>query len=108
MQTYLVADYPEYATLVGVGPDVAGVDLFVAEADLVGRGIGSEMLRRFVAEVVFARPATIACVADPDVRNLASVRAFEKAGFTAGREFVDPSDGQTHVLVRRDRGLVPG
>ncbi len=31
-----------------------------------------------------------ACVADPDVRNVASIRAFEKAGFRAVGEFVDP------------------
>ncbi len=39
----------------------------------------------------------------PDARNLASVRAFEKAGFHVERTFVDPDDGQTHALVRLDR-----
>ena len=35
--------------------------------------------------------------------NIASVRAFEKAGFRVERTFVDPDDGQTHALVRLDR-----
>jgi RimJ/RimL family protein N-acetyltransferase len=37
------------------------------------------------------------------VRNTASLRAFEKAGFRAVREFVDPEDNELHTLVRRER-----
>ena len=103
IQTYLVSDYPDYAALVQVGEHVAGVDLFIAEPELIGRGIGSEALRAFTRDVVFARESTVACVADPDVRNIASIRAFENAGFAVVREFFDPSDGETHALVRLDR-----
>src|SRR5919197_1854448 len=103
IQTYLVSDYPDYAALVQVGEHVAGIDLFIADAELTGKGVGSEALRAFTRDVVFARESTIACVADPDVRNVASIRAFEKAGFSVVREFFDPSDGATHALVRLDR-----
>jgi RimJ/RimL family protein N-acetyltransferase len=103
IQTYVVADYPEYATLVGVGEEVAGLDLFLGEAELLGRGLGTDVIRAFVREIVFAREATRACVADPDLENLASLRAFEKAGFTRVSEFVDPEDGRLHALVRRER-----
>lgn len=103
VQTYLVSDHPEYGELVGEGDGVAGMDLFIADAELTGRGLGSELIRRFVDEIVFARPGTVSCIADPDARNVASVRAFEKAGFRVARDFHDPSDGQTHALVRLDR-----
>jgi RimJ/RimL family protein N-acetyltransferase len=103
IQTYLVSDYPDFAALIGEGEGAAGVDLFIGDEAQTGRGLGTEMLRRFVEEVVFARPETHVCVADPDIRNRASMRAFEKAGFQAIRGFVDPEDGQTHVLVRRAR-----
>jgi aminoglycoside 6'-N-acetyltransferase-1b/aminoglycoside 6'-N-acetyltransferase-2 len=103
IQSYQVSDYPDWAALTGVGPGVAGIDLFIGDEALTGRGIGTEMISRFVDEVVFAEPATTACVADPDVQNLASMRAFEKAGFRVVREFVDPEDGELHALVRRDR-----
>jgi aminoglycoside 6'-N-acetyltransferase len=104
IQTYLVSDHPEYAELVQVGDAVAGVDLFIADEGLTGRGIGPDVIRAFVREVVFARPSTIACVADPAVRNTVSIRAFEKAGFRVARTFFDPSDGEMHALVRLDRG----
>lgn len=104
IQTYLLSDCPEWAELVVGGEGVAGVDLFIADADLTGQGIGTELLRRFAREIVFARPATTACVADPDARNAASLRAFEQAGFRVVSEFVDPDDGQMHALVRLERG----
>jgi RimJ/RimL family protein N-acetyltransferase len=82
---------------------VAGVDLFVADEARTGRGLGTRLLRRFVADVVFAPPATVACVADPDAANVPSLRAFEKAGFRRVGEFLDPGDGRLHAVVRRDR-----
>ena len=61
------------------------------------------MIRTFVSQVVFTRPETRACVADPDVRNHASIRAFEKAGFRRVRDYHDPDDGELHALVRVER-----
>jgi aminoglycoside 6'-N-acetyltransferase len=105
IQTYVVADHPAYATLIGVEDSAtAGVDIIIGEEELTGKGLGTEVLRRFVDEIVFARPETTACVADPDLDNVASIRAFEKAGFRSVKTFVeDPGDGRLHVLVRRDR-----
>jgi aminoglycoside 6'-N-acetyltransferase len=103
IQTYLVADYPDFAALVGLGAGVAGVDLFVGEEGLTGKGLGTEVLRAFVRDVVFAEPGATACIADPDVRNAASIRAFEKAGFRRVGEFLDPRDGELHAVVLLDR-----
>ena len=104
IQTYRVSDYPEYRDLVAVEEGVAGVDLFVAEPELTGRGFGSEALRGFVADIVFSDPEIHACVADPDAENIASLRAFEKAGFRVVRRFVDPNDhDKLHALLRLDR-----
>jgi aminoglycoside 6'-N-acetyltransferase len=103
IQSYLVADHPDFAERVGLGASVAGVDLFVGEEELTGKGFGTDVLRAFVRDVVFAEPATTACIADPDVRNTASLRAFEKAGFRRVGEFLEPEDGQLHALVRLDR-----
>ena len=107
IEIYLASDHPDYAALVGVGAGVAGVDLFIGEAGLIGQGLGTEIITRFVEEALFASPATIACIAGPDTRNTASIRAFEKAGFRTVKEFVE--DGEPHTLVRRDRsGPIPG
>jgi aminoglycoside 6'-N-acetyltransferase len=104
IQSYRVSDYPEYQELVAVEDGVAGVDLLIGEEDLIGRGVGSEALTRFVRDVVFSDPGIHACIADPDAENRASLRVFEKAGFHAVREFADPEDrNRPHTLVRLDR-----
>jgi RimJ/RimL family protein N-acetyltransferase len=75
-----------------------GIDLFVADEERTGKGFGSGLIRRFVDEIVFARPETTACIADPEPANAASIRAFEKAGFVrAGMA------DERHVLVRKER-----
>jgi RimJ/RimL family protein N-acetyltransferase len=104
IQTYRVSDHPEYRDLVAVEDGVAGVDLFLGDPELTGRGFGSEALTRFVRDVVFADPEIHACIADPDAENHASLRAFEKAGFHVVRQFVDPNDrNRLHTLLRIDR-----
>lgn len=56
-----------------------GLDLSIGEADLVGRGHGSAFIRTFVDQA-FARGVP-RVVTDPHPDNVASIRAFEKAGF---------------------------
>jgi RimJ/RimL family protein N-acetyltransferase len=106
IQTYLVADYRDEWPI-DVEPGVAGVDLFIGEEELVGRGLGPRILQEFVDEVVFANPSTIACVAGPDVRNHASIRAFEKAGFVRAGIVDVPGGEAPELLLRLDRSAFP-
>lgn len=98
IQTYLVSDFPEWDKLLKVGEGVAGVDLLIGEEENVGRGLGPGVLRAFVRDVVFARPGTSACVAGVEPGNARSIRAFEKAGFTARFEYEE--EGRPHRLMR--------
>jgi RimJ/RimL family protein N-acetyltransferase len=101
IQTYRVADHPDWGELVGAEPEAAGVDLFVGEPEAVGRGLGPEILREFTRTVVFSRPETTAVVATVEEANRRSWRAFEKAGFCHVRD-VD-EDGLPHRLMRLER-----
>ena len=101
IQTYLVADHPDWGELVGVEPEAAGVDLLVGEAGAVGRGLGPAILREFTRMVVFSRPETTAAVATVEEANRRSWRAFEKAGFRHVRDVQE--DGLPHRLMRLER-----
>ena len=103
VETYLIADYQDWEATVGAEPGAVGVDLFIADPDLTGKGLGTRLLRRFVDDVAFARPEATHCLADPDAANTASLRMFEKAGFRVVREFTEPEDSRRHALVRLDR-----
>ncbi|MGL4320975.1 MAG: GNAT family N-acetyltransferase [Paracoccaceae bacterium] len=61
-------------------PDnTVGVDLSLADAAMLSRGVGSAVLRAFVARLRAAGETEI--IIDPDPANLRAVRAYEKAGF---------------------------
>ena len=97
IQTYLVSDYPEWEEVVQVGEGVAGVDLLIGEEELIGRGLGPQILAEFARDVITA-PAVVATVEEANRR---SWRAFEKAGFRHVRDVEE--DGDPHRLMRLDR-----
>ncbi len=101
IETYLVADHPEWDAVVEQGTGVAGVDLLLGEQALLGRGLGPAVVRQFVREIVFAPPTTHAVVAAVDEQNRRSWRAFEKAGFRYVRDVEE--DGRPHRLLRLGR-----
>lgn len=105
IESYLVRDYPEWDAVVEQGEGVAGVDLLIGEEELVGRGVGPEVLRQFAREVVFARPGVAALVATVEEANRRSWRAFEKAGFARVGDVEE--DGKPHRLMRLERPAEP-
>jgi RimJ/RimL family protein N-acetyltransferase len=102
-ETYLYASYPADAAAVSAEPGSAGVDLFIADEERTGKGLGSTLLRQFADEVVLANPKVTHVVSEPEAANIASVRAFEKAGFRVEREFDNALDGKRHAFLRKDR-----
>jgi aminoglycoside 6'-N-acetyltransferase len=84
----------------GFGPQpegTRGIDPFVGESDMIGRGHGSAFIRAFVDEKL--RQGLPRMVTDPDPLNLRAVRAYENAGF-AGDRMVDTPDGPSLLMVR--------
>ena len=60
------------------------IDQFIGEPEMIGLGHGSAFIRAHV-ERLFAEGAP-AVGTDPDPDNARAIRAYEKAGFTAGEE----------------------
>lgn len=103
IQWYRWADYPKHAALLGAAADTAGVDLSLGEEALLGRGIGSVAIGRFIDEHIFADPAIRAVISDPEEQNRRSVRAFEKAGFSIANRVMLPGEDYWRCVVRLDR-----
>jgi aminoglycoside 6'-N-acetyltransferase len=101
VQMYLLSDWPEYAAL--VQEKGAGIDLFIGEPDLINKGIGTEVIKRFVEDVVFADPSVDTCIIDPEITNAAAIRAYEKAGFVPVRTVVVPNTPGPELIMRRQR-----
>jgi aminoglycoside 6'-N-acetyltransferase len=78
-------------------PGTRGLDQFIGEADMLGRGHGSAFIRAF-AERLLAK-GTPRVVLDPDPANARAIRAYERAGFVKGR-VVDTPDGPALLMIR--------
>lgn len=111
VQSYRVADHPDWArTLAATGhpmPGAAGIDYFVGEPDLIGRGVGTEVVAAFTVDVLDRHPDVDRIVATPQRANRASCRVLEKAGYelrwTGQLDSDDPSDAGPAALYVHPR-----
>ena len=74
-----------------------GIDQFIGEPDMVGRGHGSAFIRAFIERTLADGAPRI--ITDPDPANARAVRAYEKTGFEKVR-LVDTPDGIALLMVR--------
>lgn len=84
----------------GFGPQPAGtrgIDQFIGEADMMGRGHGSAFVRAFIEALL--KNGIPRIVLDPKPTNSRAIRAYEKAGFVRDR-LVDTPDGEALLMVR--------
>jgi len=95
------AAYREACATAGVQAGTAGMDYLLGDPELIGRGIGTAAIGRFLDDIVFGRGDWPAVTAGPEPGNAASIRVLEKNGFVfAGT--IDSGDGPEH-LMRRER-----
>ncbi|MGQ2978652.1 MAG: GNAT family N-acetyltransferase [Polaromonas sp.] len=80
-------------------PGVRGIDQSIADAAQLGRGLGTAMVKAFVAKL-FADPRVTHIQTDPDPRNARAIRCYEKAGFRARGEVQTP-DGTALLMICR-------
>jgi aminoglycoside 6'-N-acetyltransferase len=57
---------------------LAGIDLFIADADMRGKGLGVKLIQQFIEE--FLSELSVVVV-DPEINNTGALRCYEKAGF---------------------------
>jgi RimJ/RimL family protein N-acetyltransferase len=104
LQSYLIDDHPEYAAMVGLGRPAFGIDLFIGEPDLIGKGHGPALIRAFLRDVAFPRYAVDLCVIGPTRSNAAAIRSYEKAGFRFLKTYLEPeSREKEHYLMELTR-----
>ena len=110
-QFIVAADGTEFAYLqcynlgawnTGFGPQpegARGLDQFIGEADMIGRGHGSAFVRAYADGLLAS--GTPRVVTDPDPVNKRAIRAYEKAGFRRDRLVETP--GGPALLMMRDQ-----
>lgn len=84
----------------------AGLHLLIGPGAFRGRGLGGVLIRAVTEWVLARHPQAGRVLAEPDVRNERSVRAFTGAGYEQ-RCVLDLPDKQAALMVC-DRTLIPG
>jgi RimJ/RimL family protein N-acetyltransferase len=93
--------------LIDIPESVIDIDIMIGERAAIGRGVGPATIR-LVVEAALSDPAVPFVIAATLLDNLASQRAFAKAGFCIGREFDDVPSGRCVLMVRdRQEAQVP-
>lgn len=88
VQSYLWESFPQEARGVGARPGELGIDYLLGEADAVGRGVGPEMLRAFLARARTEALGLTGVRVDVAEANRRSWRCLEKLGFVREAEGV--------------------
>lgn len=101
IQTYLWREYGDLPRSQGLDEESAGLDLFIGHADYLHRGLGREILRSFLQDVLFVDPEVQSCVLLAEVTNTGALRAYEKAGFRRVRVIPDLPDEPGPVWLLR-------
>ncbi len=94
IQVYNAYDFPRSSPLSDLPEYLAAFDILIGDQEYLSKGIGSLALTLFWG--TFFKGNYQAVFADPDRRNIAAIRAYEKAGFKKMKE--NPATNETWML----------
>jgi aminoglycoside 6'-N-acetyltransferase Ib len=83
-------------------PGTRGIDQFLANAEQLGRGLGSSMVSAFVVQL-FQDPAVTTVQADPSPKNERAIRCYRRVGFVVEGEATTPDGPALLMCLRRAR-----
>lgn len=88
LQCYKVQDYPWPGQNLtdDVVNHAAGMDLFIGNKSMIGKGLGGRIIQKFLYSHIW--PNFQYCLVDPDVTNTAALKCYKKLNF------------QEHTLIK--------
>lgn len=84
-----------------------GLDLFIGPPELIGRGLGTRVVRLAVGHLS-ALPDAARLHIDPAPDNAAAIRVYEKAGFRRAGEIDTPDGRSVYMILEPGRGMLSG
>jgi RimJ/RimL family protein N-acetyltransferase len=98
IQWYKISDYPEYFTIIGGVNGDYGMDIFIGRDDLIGRGIGREVINLLIRDYICSYPDATRCVIGPRPNNSRAIKCYEKCGF-AYSHTCNNDDGEEYIMT---------
>lgn len=75
-----------------------GIDQFIGEVSLIGKGLGTEMVRQF-SDWLLTEPGTGKVITDPEPDNERAIKCYRRAGFR-DVGIVDTPDGKALLMEK--------
>ena len=97
IQSYIAKNFPA---------GVLGIDQFIADKNLLGKGIGSSFIKKFSDELLEKENVNIV-VSTPAAINKPAIRAYRKAGFLRLENLVTPNGVVAVMEKKRKRVSLP-
>ncbi len=101
LQCYRVADYPDWAKLIGAETGI-GIDLAIGEAALIGKGLGRAMLAGYLDVAFGLFPHETRCYIAHEDTNHAAIACSKSVGLAPLRSIVE--NGLHSQLLVIERG----
>jgi RimJ/RimL family protein N-acetyltransferase len=73
-----------------------GIDQFIGNPALIGKGIGIQVVRSFVQRLIADKGAKT-IIADPDPKNARAIRLYQKLGFIS-KGIIDTPNGKAELM----------
>lgn len=78
-----------------------GIDIFIGEPNMIGKGVGSRIISEFCKKL-FSDGANRLLI-DPDAKNERAIRAYAKVGFTTYDEYWNTNGGTILMDLTPDK-----
>lgn len=79
---------------------VFGIDQFIGEPDMIGRGIGTAVIKSMIG-CIFSCTHADEIIADPHPKNVRAIRAYERSGFYKDTEIDTPGGRALLMRIRK-------
>jgi aminoglycoside 6'-N-acetyltransferase len=108
LQCYRNLAYPDYAAEIGVSEGVS-IDLFIGEAELIGRGVGRRMLRAYALEVALAlHPGETRVFICHETANARARACSKAAGFTTLGSVIEAGRPSELLVLDKSSAVTDG
>ena len=104
IQTYLVRDYLDYASIIGT-ENGACIDLYIGEGAFLKQGLGCLIELKFLHEITFPITSTDECYISHAKANLAALKSSHKAGFRYLKDVVEDSQIDELLMITKEQVL---
>lgn len=103
IQSYWCKDFPNPALPVK-SPDLSsGLDIFIGDELWRGKGLGPQILRLFLSEIVFGSMGANHCIVDPLSTNSRAIRAYQSVGFSDFVVSSAPGESYKFLIAHSNR-----